>query len=66
MTLLEIFNKHNIVLKDQDDYRHPVDILEDMYLKLSIDEYRDIMKEISDTESIEGFIFDEARNRVYK
>lgn len=66
MTLLEIFNKHNIVLKDQDDYRHPIDILEDMYLKLSVDEYRNMMKEISDTESIEGFIFDKARNRAYK
>jgi hypothetical protein len=66
MTLFEIFEKHGIDLKRENQFRNPVDILEDMYLKLNTEEYVSLMKKISETESKEGFIFDLARNKPYK
>lgn len=64
--LEDIFNRYNIALMESENYRHPVDILEDMYLKLNIHEYMHMMELISQTESREGFIFDTARGRPYK
>jgi hypothetical protein len=66
MTLIEIFNKYGIELKSNDQFRHPVDILEDIYLKLNNNEYNKMMELISKVESSESFIFDEARSRPYQ
>lgn len=65
MKLEDIFKKYGISLKTADEYRHPIDIIEDLYLKLNIEEYRSLMELISQTEAREGFIFDVARNRPY-
>jgi hypothetical protein len=67
MTLESIFEKYQISLKDsKDQYRHPVDIIEDLFLKLSNKEYSNLMQNIADTESVYGHIFDQARERPYK
>lgn len=66
MKLLDIFKKHGVDLKHDDYFRHPIDILEDLYLKINMEEYAAIMKTIADSESKEGFIFDLARNRPYE
>lgn len=66
MTLKDIFKKYNIEITAGEGYRHPVDIIEDMYLKLSMQEYRSLMELISQTETREGLIFNSARNRPYK
>jgi len=66
MNLEKIFQSYNIELKKGDEYRHPIDIIEDMYLRLNIQEYRSLMELISQTETREGFIFDSARNRPYR
>jgi hypothetical protein len=65
MTLENIFKKYKINLFQNEQLRDPIDILEDLYLKLNTDEYVSLMKEISSTESLEGHIFDEARNKPY-
>jgi hypothetical protein len=65
MNLEDIFNRYNIALMENEKHRHPVDILEDMYLKLNIEEYRSLMELIAQTEAREGFIFDISRGRNY-
>lgn len=64
--LNNIFLQYGLNLMDNENFRHPVDILEDMFLKLNVDEYIKIMQTIASIESREGFIFDMARNRPYK
>lgn len=64
--LNNIFLQYGLNLMDNESFRHPVDIIEDMFLKLNIDEYVKIMKTIANIESQEGFIFDKARNRPYE
>lgn len=66
MTLENIFTLYGIQLKTNNEYRHIVDILEDIYLKLSVDEYKKLLQDISQVESTENFIFDQARNRPYQ
>jgi hypothetical protein len=66
MKLLEIFAKYGIDLKRDNEFRHPIDILEDMYLKLNNEEYAKITKWIAEVESQEGHIFNTARNKPYK
>ena len=66
MKLLEIFAKYGIDLERNNEFRHPIDILEDMYLKLNSEEYAKITKLIADAESQEGHVFDITRNRPYK
>lgn len=66
MTLEQIFDSYKIKLKNNDIYRHPVDILEDMFLKLSTEEYRRMMELVSQIESKEGPLFDIARGRSYE
>lgn len=67
MTRLEkVFQSYNITLKENQKYRHIVDILEDLYIKLNTDEYINLMSQIADIESKEGMIFDEARQKPYE
>jgi hypothetical protein len=67
MILDNIFEKYGINLKTNNkEYRHPIDILEDMYLKLNIEEYKSLMELIAQTEVKEGFIFDISRGRTYR
>lgn len=66
MSLIKLFQMYGIELMEYDKFRHPIDILEDIYLKLSIDEYKKLMEDIANLESKEGFIFDLARSRPYK
>lgn len=66
MTIQNIFNSYNIELIKNGVYRHPIDILEDIYLKLSTKEYDDLVKTISRLETKDGHIFDDARDRPYE
>ena len=65
-TLEDIFKKYRIDIKTNSMNRNPIDILEDLYLKISANDWNNIVKDISETESVEGHIFDEARNRFYR
>jgi hypothetical protein len=64
--LEEIFYSFNVKLFDGEKHRHVVDVLEDLFLKLNAQEYQLLMQSISRTESKEGHIFDQARNRPYQ
>lgn len=64
--LQDIFDRHNILIMSNDGIRNAIDILEDLYLKINGEEWNKIVQEIANKESIEGSIFDEARNRPYK
>jgi hypothetical protein len=64
--LFDLLKEHGIELAKNGKIRNPVDVLEDFYLKISTDEYTSIIKKISETESIEGHIFDQARNKPYE
>lgn len=67
MTLIEqIFQKYNIALTKDNELRNPIDILEDLYLRLNGDDWNSLCSVIAQTESQEGFIFDIARGRPYK
>jgi hypothetical protein len=66
MLLEEIFAKYGIKIKNQDgSLRNVVDVLEDMYLKLSYSESNRLFMEIGEEEKWIN-IFDEARNRKYR
>lgn len=65
MKLEDLFLKHKIKLKDEDgDFRHPIDIIEDMYLKLNGIEFNKLCYEISE-EELKNDIFNECRMRHY-
>lgn len=64
--LEKIFKKHGIKLKDVNgNIRNVVDVLEDMYLKLSPAEFSKIMFEIMEEEKYAN-VFDDLRGRSYK
>lgn len=66
MTLDEIMKKYGIDLRDaRGDIRNAVDILEDMFLKLSTSEYVKLMYEITEEEKHYN-LFTDARNRKYR
>jgi hypothetical protein len=66
MTLEEIARKYNIELRDSDgDLRNVIDVLEDMFLRLSTAEYLRLMFEISEEEKHYN-LFDDARCRKYR
>lgn len=65
-TLLNIFKDHGIELIKDGKIRNVIDVLEDLYLKISTDEYNRIIQRISETEQSEGHIFDRARNKPYE
>ena len=66
MTLEEIAKKYGIELRNSDgDLRNVIDVLEDMFLKLSTAEYIKLMFEISEEEKNYD-LFDEARGRKYR
>ena len=66
MTLEQIFYKYGIELRNsKGDLRNLVDVLEDMYLKLSPYEFTQIMYEVTEEEKFEN-IFDLARGRAYR
>jgi hypothetical protein len=64
--LEEILYSFNIQLMDKDQHRHVVDVLEDLFLKLSVLEYQRLIENIAKTEEKEGHIFDQSRNRSYQ
>jgi hypothetical protein len=64
--LEDIFGSLGIRLLDNNEYRHVVDVLEDLFLKLNSKEYMILMENIAKTESAHGHIFDMARQRPYK
>lgn len=66
MKLQEIFMKHGISLFDNaENLRNPIDILEDMYLKLGSRDFTLLMSEIMEEEKFEN-LFDLARARKYR
>jgi predicted secreted protein len=66
MILEEIFAQYGVKLLDENgNLRDVIDVIEDMYLKLSVREIQRIMMEISDEEKYSN-IFDAARNRKYR
>lgn len=66
MNLEKIFNTYNIDLTQNGQFRHVVDVLEDMYLKLNLKEYQKLIETISEYEKTDGLIFDIARNKPYE
>lgn len=64
--LEQIFKKYNISLEKNNKLRNPIDILEDVYLKLNGDDWNTLCSIIAKTESQEGPIFDMARGRPYE
>jgi hypothetical protein len=66
MTLEKIFMQYGIELRNSEgDLRNLIDVLEDMYLKLSSFEFTKIMFEIGEEERFEN-LFDLARGRAYR
>jgi hypothetical protein len=66
MLLEEIFAQYGIELREKDgSLRNVIDVLEDMYLKLTPSEFNKITMEIGDEEKWSN-IFDQARNRKYR
>jgi 5-carboxymethyl-2-hydroxymuconate isomerase len=66
MTLETITRKYGIEIRSCDgDLRNVVDVLEDMFLKLSTAEYLKLMFEIAEEEKHYN-LFDDARHRKYK
>ena len=64
--LERIFKKYGIELKNNDGtYRMMVDVLEDMYLRLSTRELNMMFYEMSEDEKYAN-VFDDARGRSYK
>lgn len=65
MKLEDIFRKYGIELKDSDGVlRNPVDIIEDMYLRLLPVDILRIFNEIMEEEKFSN-VFDESRNGPY-
>ena len=65
MKLEDIFRKYGIELRDNDGVlRNPVDIIEDMYLRLLPVDILRIFNEIMEEEKFSN-VFDESRNGPY-
>jgi hypothetical protein len=64
--LQQIFHQFNIELFDENGLRNVIDVLEDLYLKLTPKEFNYILAHIAEIEQKEGHIFDQARNRPYQ
>lgn len=64
--LEKIFAKFNINLrKENGRIRNVIDVLEDMYLRLTPTDFIQIMREIEEEEKEEN-VFDKARGRKYE
>jgi hypothetical protein len=62
-TLEEIYLDHGIAIRDEHGFlRNPIDILEDLYIRLSPDEFKEINDEIMFQEK-NFFIFQEERKK---
>ena len=64
--LEDIFGSFGIKIFENNEYRHVVDVLEDFFLKINDKEYLLLMEKIAKTETLQGHIFDIARQREYK
>jgi hypothetical protein len=65
MTLEQIFKKYGIrIFNEEQQPRNIIDVLEDLYLKISPIEFSRIMFEISEEEKYSN-IFNNARGRTY-
>ena len=66
MNLEEIYAQYGIELKEKNgELRNTIDVLEDMFLKLSIQEFLAINLEIAEEEKYAN-LFDNERGRSYK
>lgn len=66
MKLEQIYGRHGIYIKNADgSFRNVVDVLEDMFLQISRDEYYHIAVEIAAAEVHED-VFDNSRGRKYE
>lgn len=66
MNLREIYAQYGIELRDKnDELRNTIDVLEDMFLKLNIQEFLEIHLEIAEEEKYAN-LFDNERGRSYK
>lgn len=66
MILEEVFANYGITLRNEDgSLRNLIDVLEDMYLKLTPFEFHKLTYELSEEEKYSN-IFDQARERDYK
>jgi len=66
MTLETITKKYGIEIRNVDgDLRNVIDVLEDMFLKISTAEYLRLMFEIAEEEKNYN-LFDDARGRSYR
>ena len=62
-TLEQVYLEHGINIRDDRGFlRNPIDLLEDMYLKLTDEEFREINDEIMFQEKMH-FIFDDERKK---
>lgn len=64
--LQNIFQSFGIDIQRNNQHRHVVDVLEDIFLKISKEEFALIIEKIAAVESTEGHIFDQARNKPYE
>lgn len=65
MKLSEILLKHGIFLYEEDgSFRSPIDIIEDLYIRLTPFSFKALMKEIEEEER-EANIFQNERNEYY-
>lgn len=66
MRLEHILGKHGIHIKNSNGtMRNVVDVIEDLYLQISRDEYYNIMMEIAIAE-VDFSVFDNSRGRPYE
>ncbi len=66
MNLREIYAQYGIELRDKNgELRNTIDVLEDMFLKLSVQEFLAINVEIAEEEKYAD-LFDNERGRSYK
>jgi hypothetical protein len=64
--LERIFESFGIAIKHNNQDRHVVDVLEDIFLKINNEEFSLMMKQLAISESQKGHIFDQARNKPYE
>lgn len=66
MSLREIYAQYGIELRNKNgELRNTIDVLEDMFLKLNIQEFLEIHLEIAEEEKYAN-LFDNERGRSYK
>lgn len=66
MNLREIYAQYGIELRNKNgELRNTIDVLEDMFLKLNIQEFLEIHLEIAEEEKYAN-LFDNERGRSYK